>query len=261
MQLFLEEAEENMTPRGGARITVSDATSWKTLARGLDYSETTRRGWFGGTQRIIALRLDLEAYRPRILRASDIGKERALVESLATHHRLPLAVNGGFFSLHPTRSLGLLVDRGTQLNPLRRADWGVLYVAGRRAALVHTRDYRAPRGVEFAIQCGPRLVIDGVVPKLKPQRARRTALGIQGSRRLVLAVSQAPLDISELARLFAATESAGGFGCRQALNLDGGSSTQIYCKLGTFRRIWHQHVPVTNAVAFEPRQPATRSAR
>ncbi|MCA9521645.1 MAG: phosphodiester glycosidase family protein [Myxococcales bacterium] len=234
-------------------IALGLPTKWKELTRGFAFHETIRSGFFGTSPRVMAFRIDLRLFRPRILVAPSVGDDRALVSAMAKRDRVPLAVNGGFFTVYPTRSLGLLVDRGKQLNPLRQADWGVFSVVGQRAALTHAKRFRTPRALDFAIECGPRLVVDGKPTKLKRQKARRTALGIQSPERIVLVVSTASLETAELARLFADAESDGGFGCRDALNLDGGSSTQIYCQLGAFRRIWDQGVRVTNAVAFESR--------
>ena len=110
-----------------------------------------------------------------------------------------------------------------------------------RATLVHTRSYRPRRNTEFAIQAGPRLVVKGKALKLKAQYARRTALGIErGGRHVLLVVVQEAIKTETLAALMLK------LGCHQALNLDGGSSTQLWSPLAGVPQL--RGISVANAV-------------
>lgn len=178
------------------------------------------------------------------------SRTRATVSTLAKERPLPLVVNGTYFD-EKDRPLGLLVGEQGEINPLRRADWGVFYVTGGRAALVHTTEWRKLKATkrEFAIQTGPRCVIDGEPVKLKPQVARRAALGIQTDGRVLIAVSTSELLSADLARFMAKPEAEGGLACRHAVMLDGGGSAQVWARFGD--RQWHVPGawPVPNAVA------------
>ncbi|HEX8835111.1 MAG TPA: phosphodiester glycosidase family protein, partial [Abditibacteriaceae bacterium] len=98
-----------------------------------------------------------------------------------------VAVNGGFFDA-AGRSLGVRIGAGKRLSRRHPADWGVFVVRNGRAQIVHTRDFTSRAGVSQAIQCGPRLVVNGRVIKLKEQWARRTALGVQRDGRVIIAI-------------------------------------------------------------------------
>jgi exopolysaccharide biosynthesis protein len=78
-----------------------------------------------------------------------------------------------------------------------------------------------------AIQVGPRLLVHGQPLRLKPQRARRTAVALErGGDALTLIVVDAPIDANDLAARLA----EGGF--ESAILLDGGPSTQLALDVG-----------------------------
>jgi len=133
------------------------------------------------------------------------------------------AVNGGFFD-DKDRAIGLRIARGRKVSPLHRGDWGVFYVLDNRARIRHTRDFKMNEDIAEAVQCGPRLVVDGRVVKLKDQWARRTALGIQRDGRVILAVANDAWSLRDWAALWL---SPNGLNCPSALGLDGGPSTQL----------------------------------
>ncbi len=137
--------------------------------------------------------------------------------------RARVVVNGGYFdgTGHP---MGLRAGKNTPTLKLRRADWGVFWVKNGVAHLSHTRDFSPSLAPDEAIQCGPRLVVNGQVTQLKAQWARRTGVGVDREGRVVLAVSDGDLSLDEWARLWA---SPAGLGCTDALNMDGGPSTQL----------------------------------
>ncbi len=134
-----------------------------------------------------------------------------------------VAINGGYFDDRGA-PMGLRISQGKKTSPLRRADWGVFYLSKGRARITHTRDYKSQIRPEEAIQCGPRLVVAGRATDLKPQWSRRSGVGIDRQGRVVLAVADGPLLLDDFAQVFA---SSAGLMCRDALNLDGGPSTQL----------------------------------
>ncbi len=207
------------------------APAWTRLADGIQYQT-----FANGTGQ--AFRLDLRRVRLRVAPASP----SAHAADLARKTGAVIAVNGGYFTPE-FKPLGLLVSRGKSLNSLRKADWGVLAIStSGKARLAHTRDYRPRRDTDFAIQAGPRLVVRNRALNLKPQRARRTALGIQrDGRTLIVVVADSYLLLDDLARLM-----RDRFECPNALNLDGGSSTQLWSSLKGVSEI--RGAKVANAV-------------
>lgn len=223
---------------------------WSTVSAGVSYLRREVRA-LPLTEPIVvhAFRFTPARHELRVLPGGEGG---APVHRLAAEAGALLAVNGGFF-LEDFSPLGLLVSQGRELNPLRRVDWGVFYVADREARIVHRRDWRRPAGLEFAVEAGPRLVVEGRVLTLKPQRARRTALGITEAGDVLIVATEGRILTAEFAELLARPESAGGLGCRDALNLDGGSSTQLWFEHAGRRIEIEPLANVANAVALFPR--------
>ena len=159
------------------------------------------------------------------------------------------AVNGGFFDENG-RSLGLRVTHGDVATGLRgRVDWGVFYVAGGRARIVHSRDFALRDGIDAAVQVGPRILVDGVVPKLKPQFARRTGIALDREGKTVtLVISDRAIEAASLGSRLAA------LGFHSALLLDGGPSTQIAAAIGGQRVDIPGGYPVPDLVAIVRRR-------
>ena len=92
----------------------------------------------------------------------------------------------------------------------------------------------APRSTDDAahrlvVQGIPRLVVGGKIQPLKPQLAERTAVCAKDS--VVVLVVSTKVETTAFARFLADPPDQGGLGCRDALNLDGGPSTQLVVKL------------------------------
>jgi uncharacterized protein YigE (DUF2233 family) len=87
--------------------------------------------------------------------------------------------------------------------------------------------------VDALLACGPRLLTDGrvtVYPKAEGFRdarlfrpARRSVLGITKGGKVVMAVIVTPVTLSHAAQILKA------LGCVDAMNLDGGGSSALYC--------------------------------
>ncbi|MET0385588.1 MAG: phosphodiester glycosidase family protein [Polyangiales bacterium] len=159
----------------------------------------------------------------------DLSYERVLHDALED---ADLVVNGGFWGWVDAgrRTLiGLVSAGGRELSPLRHAlDGGVLALHEGKARITASRGYRGPRGsqpVTLALQCRPRLLVDGaLVNKLDTRgHAARTAVCVRdaGATLDVYATDPRTLGptLAELGQFLLAQ------GCEQALNLDGGPST------------------------------------
>src|SRR4029453_13204214 len=88
------------------------------------------------------------------------------------------------------------------------------------------QDHRAHR---LIVQGIPRLLVGGNVQQLKPQIAARPAAGAEGN--FVVLVVSTKAEATAFARFLADPPDKGGLGCWDALNLDGGPSTQLVVEL------------------------------
>ncbi len=210
-------------------VFASPKVDWQTLQPGLDYYHFVpdQAGLWSHVQ---AFRIDPKQYHLHLAFAQDQHLVNSSVKALSESQRALIGINGGFFA--PDYSpIGLRLTRGKLRSPLKAISWwGIFYLQNGDAHISSQSQFRPNANIEFAIQSGPRLLINGRIPKLKPGVAQRTALGITRQGKIVIMVTQNyPMTTQELAQTL-----RDHLECTDALNLDGGSSTQLYAKIGEF---------------------------
>jgi len=193
---------------------------WQPVADGVEWRkmQIKNAGFLNADVEVLVLRLNPSHLHVAAGKLQTAEQWRQSTDSLAV-------VNGGFFD-EKNHSLGLRRAGGKKLTSLRHADWGVFYIKNGKAHLLHTRDFQKINkdGISEAVQCGPRLVVDGHPTDLKDQWARRTGVGIDANGKVLIAVSDNELSLRQWADFWASPQ---GLHCQQALNLDGGGSTQL----------------------------------
>jgi uncharacterized protein YigE (DUF2233 family) len=232
------------------------SSHWQRIADGLEYRRLRLEK--AGTAAHV-LRVDMRRCRLRVVDARQFGVARADAKTLAEKTHALGMVNGGFFGTDG-KPLGLIISDGKQTNRFLKRDWGVFLVTSGRASIVHTRDYKPHPRITQALQVGPRLVVNGQLVKLKPQSARRTALGVMKDGRVALLVSEGELRLTQLAETMRASESQGGLDCPNALHLDGGPSSQMFVNTPKFQLNVAGGWGVPNGVGVlaAPQSPAHR---
>lgn len=215
------------------RAPVVEPLRWQDALPGLTYARAELL--VGADQQPVAvhlLRLEPRAWQLRVVTSQKMGKPLGSPgDFLAAIPGAVAAINGGFFD-PAYKPLGLLVDDGVTLSPLRRVDHGVFGIAAQQPLLRHASEWKDLPELEFAVECGPRLLVDGRPLGFKPGTARRTALGSDGQGRVLLIVSDGVLQLSELAQFLRQPAADGGPGLVNALNLDGGPSTMLQIDAG-----------------------------
>lgn len=201
-----------------------------------------------------AFRLAQDKIAARVLGALEPTGSSA--EAVLAASKALLVVNGGFFwikddgSQHPT---GLLVVDGAKLAALRKcqACTGVLYTDGKGLHIVRPAAFALKHGIESALQVGPMLVENGAVLTFRPDgpASPRTAIcATEAAITVIVAIRS--MTLYELAALLVAKRAEGGFECTLALNLDGGSSSQLAANLPTRKGSLGFAAPVQNLLAF-----------
>lgn len=176
------------------------------------------------------LRVDLDRFQVRVLNSRAFGLDRMEIKVLARRSQALAAINGGFF-LPGYRPLGLMIVDGHEVNPLRKADWGIFLIQDNQPRIIHTQEFQNDKNISQALQVGPRLVVNRRELQMKKQVARRSALGITTKNRVILLNTEdTDVHAQDLARIFHRPESQGGLECRDALALDGGPSAQMYAE-------------------------------
>lgn len=159
-----------------------------------------------------------------------------------------ITFNSGFFSKEMI-PLGLRVQNGQLKFPMKRISWwGVFYIKHNKPYIVTPRRYRHTRKISFAVQSGPRLIVNNQIPKLKNGLAERTALGITPKGDIIIVVTEhTSVSTTYLAKLM-----RDELGCSYALNLDGGGSTQLYAEIDGFKRQVHGLSRIPDPICVYP---------
>jgi Phosphodiester glycosidase len=195
-----------------------------------------------------AFKIDLDVAELRLVPAGGPSSRRT-VEDIVAPHTAVVAINASFFD-REGRAMGLAVDKGRLLASGQRKSWGALVVDDKHARIVSGAEVNDPLAHRIVVQGIPRLVVEGKIPQLKPQLAARTAVCAEGG--VVVLVVSTRAEATAFARFLADAPDKGGLGCRDALNLDGGQSTQLVVKLPTLALSLPGGWSVPNALVVTP---------
>ncbi len=224
-------------------LTVAEAGYWMPVARGVERRIVTVERGGDHAIDLFALRMDPAIIRIEViaLKPTEIGSKPigVLAESMGAIAMM----NGSFFN-EALGILGLCVSKGHEVSPLVRAGdhRGVFAVYDSRAELVE-RDRYTGSGVTNAVQSGPWLVRDGAALgdfDDKDRVTRRSAVATDKKGRVIFVVTDTVLSgitLEHFAQVLAMPEGQGGFGAAQALNMDGGTSTQLALRGETDARL------------------------
>jgi Phosphodiester glycosidase len=198
-----------------------------------------------------AFKIDLGEAELRLVPASGPSSKQT-VEQIASPFPAVVAVNASFFDKEG-RAMGLAVGEGGLIATGKRKSWGALVVSGGAdAKIVLGSDIPDHFTDRLIVQGIPRLVVGGRVPGLKPQVAERTAVCAAGSRVVIVVATRA--ETTTFARFLAEPSEKAGLGCSDALNLDGGPSTQLVVRLPALTLSLRGGSQVPNALVAIPRK-------
>lgn len=221
-------------------------TKWQPLAPGVTYTTLTLN-----PGKLHAFKIDLAQNDLTLLSPEKPSDVKTMTQK---SHTL-LTINGGFFS--PTgKPLGLRMSDGKTLSPLKHTSWwGIFYIENSVPNLSNLSDFKSSDAIQFAVQAGPRLLINKTIPQLKMGTDNRTALGYNSDGNVIIVVSEnAQLTTKQLAKLLRRSEKHGGLGCVYALNMDGGSSSQIYAHMGKFVLDIPNYRAIADGIAVIPKK-------
>ncbi len=227
--------------------TASAANHWRVLQEGLaykDYGPSILSPW----SHIHVFKIDLRYYQLDLVTAQDLSKALASVNELADANHALLAINGGFFDEN-SQPLGLRIGHHQLRHPLKTISWwGIFYIKQHTAHITNYQQFSQHANISFAVQSGPRLLINGRIPRLKDGIAERSALGISDDGTIIILVTQnSPLTTTAVAHLLKTR-----LHCRSALNLDGGGSSQLYANIANFKINAYGFSHVSDAILVKP---------
>lgn len=223
---------------------------WKTLAPGVSYQDLAPP-ILHDLSHLHVFKIDLKRYELKLIPKHATERSLPSIYQYAAIEHANLAFNGGFFD-EKQQPLGLRISKFQRLNPFKNITWwGVFTIQNQIAQIQAAKAFQPNAKIEFAIQSGPRLLIDGKSPHLHPGFAERTALCVLPHHEMAIVISQYfPLTLQQLADILKAPPLE----CQNALNLDGGSSTQFIAKFPGFYRHMPGLASVADAIAVIKRQ-------
>lgn len=212
-------------------ISIAETIQWQPLAPGLEYTTINYQQPYP-TSKLHAFRIDPSRYQLQSITAVTLQRKAAFVATFAQTQQALLAINGGYFD-PDYNSLGLRINQGKIFSALKSISWwGIFLIKNQQPAIIGAKEYLPHKDISFAIQAGPRLLIDGKPTKLTSRVDSRSAICVTQANQIIIAVTEhLPLTTINLANILRTSEKNGGLACRDALNLDGGHSSQLYAKI------------------------------
>ena len=226
------------------------AENWRKLTPGIEYLDLGAN-LLSPWSHVHVFRIDLKHNRLDLVMANFLSQPHASADEFAQYSKALLTINGGFFDQnhHP---LGLRIGNQQQYSPLKHISWwGIFYIKDQKPYISGLPQFKDNhQSIDFAVQSGPRLLINGHIPTLKPGRAERSALGISSDGRIIILVTDnTPITTTALAELMQFPP----LNCKNALNLDGGSSSQLHADIDSFQLNVHGFSNVSDAIVVKPR--------
>jgi len=230
-----------------ATATRGDGAQFRAVAAGIEHATFQVQPRDAEPFSAHAFKIDLDTATLRLVSAGEPTPRRTVGEIVASYPAV-VAVNASFFD-REGRAMGLAVYDGGVIGGSRLKTWGALVVTD-KARIVLGADIQDQLAHRLIVQGIPRLVVGGNVTQLKPQIAERTAVCAEGS--IVILVVSTKAETTPFARFLAERPEKGGLGCSDALNLDGGPSTQLVVRLPSLMLSFPGGWGVPNALVVVP---------
>lgn len=209
--------------------------SWERLADGLEETHFQLRSSALLSSSIVAVRANPNRYSMRVIRAAEFGMKRASAKELCKASGASVCINSNFFD-EQGKPLGVVISRGIQHQKTHNGGGtltGVIFATAEKISITHRGNFSAEKVIE-ASQAGPRLISEGAPVVGVKDSSNPTNLSIacidRNDNIILLRVSLAMFggSLREIQTLLLRPE----LGCVEALNFDGGGSSQMYISGG-----------------------------
>jgi uncharacterized protein YigE (DUF2233 family) len=172
----------------------------------------------------------LSKFEIRVIRSVKFGEKSLTSKAVCEKSNSTLCINGSFFDENK-RPLGLIVENGNLIQKIQNQGnllSGIFFRKKDIIGISHRNNFEI-KNIYEAIQSGPRLIEDSkAIEGLKSSDIsdRRSGVCIDNDNNLVFFVVRSTLfgvTTSQLQKVLIGAP----FHCKEALNLDGGSSSQL----------------------------------
>lgn len=205
--------------------------SWEQLSPGLEEARFQLPGSSILRPSFVMIRASQERFRLQVIRAAEYGWKRATVRTLCKASGASVCINSNFFD-EQGKPLGLVISRGILHQKTHNGGGtltGILYVTENRVGISHRSGFSA-QGVLEATQAGPRLISEGapvVGLKSSSSTSNLSLICLDKEQRLIImrvALAMFGGSLQEIQQTLLRPE----IGCHEALNFDGGGSSQLF---------------------------------
>lgn len=222
---------------GQDRISAQNKIPWTKTGSGLETATASPEPGKGVIHSpLLLVRYDPKFFATTVVMAKDFGNEASQVGEIKLPDnpakRTLLLINASFFTPELT-PLGLIVRGGKQLNPSHNGGnlLSGLLLQKKNLTLGIERFNSAALPTplpELALQAGPRLIVDGVATKIRAEEkmSRRSGLALTKDGNVIIFITKNGLpgiSFRQLQAFLLRPELK----ISQALNFDGGSSSQL----------------------------------
>jgi exopolysaccharide biosynthesis protein len=207
------------------------SVTWEKLVEGLEETHFQIPGSALLSPSVVAVRADPTHYSLRVVRAAEHGWKKATARQFCKASGASVCINSNFFD-EQGKPLGVVISRGIQHHKIHSGGGtltGVLFATADSIGITHRSTFSAEKVIE-ASQAGPRLISEGapvvgVKDSSTPTNLSIACIDKRGSL-LLLRVSLALFgsSLKEVQSALLLPE----LGCVEALNFDGGGSSQMY---------------------------------
>lgn len=242
-------------------LTIKDGGYWLPVAPGVERRivRVTRGG--GKSLDLYSLRFNPRKVTLKVVYTPPKEVAGSSIAVTAEKTKAVAMFNGSYFN-DSLGVLGLCVADGKTVAPLARySDNLGIFLAHASGAveLIHRDKYNAGDVLD-AVQSGPWLVLDGKVQVFNDtdRVTRRTCIGADKRGRLVAVATDtliSGITLAHLAKVMAEPLKNGGFECASALNLDGGTSTQLILRTSDENHLIRGFVNVPVLIGAYPKRP------
>ncbi len=237
------------------RDSIKILPGWEKIDRGIDFKKVSI---YSELERVKA-ELRLYRFKPaffeiRVLCSKDYGHQRTDVKTLAKLTGSVAIINSSYFDVQGN-PIAYLKCNGKVVNSRKATHSlysGVFFVRKGSPHIVHSSSFHPAKDVSDAVQVGPRLISKGKnTIGLKNINAvhHRSGIALDREGNLIIYATGSKyggMSWNNLRQILKMKEIGG----LEALNLDGGGSTQMYISTGNHDDYIRGSTGVPSAIAF-----------
>lgn len=204
--------------------------SWRAVKPGLQTAKYFFKTSNPIKSEIILFKINPGVFSIDLVTAQDLGQKLSDIRSMTKKINGLIGINASFFD-SSSAALGLFIRDGILKQKIHtggRTLSGIFYLAGKVPVISH-RNENIPSGTTIAFQAGPRLITNHQPIELSTTdiATRRSGIAITNDNMLILYATQLRFPGASLTQIQQMLMD-NRLEIKDALNLDGGSSSQLY---------------------------------